>query len=100
MSFPEKPTCKDLSSLPENQDFPAYHSSMAGGNMTTAKNPHFAGQGTDSEASHDVVAGNVDWVGNIQNTPVLPGPETPAGDLSTDEEGSGYSPSARTWKEL
>jgi hypothetical protein len=99
---PNKVTVKDLSSLPENQSFPAYHSSMAGGNMTTTKNPHFAGQGTDSEATHDVVAGNVDWVGNIQNVPVLPGPDA-VGDshLSTDEKGSnGHDSAIHPWKEI
>lgn len=97
---PKKVTVEDLSGIPENQNFPAYHSSMAGGNMVTEKNPHFSGQGTDSEATHDVIAGDVDWVGNAQNTPDLPGPATPAGELSTDETGSGYTPSPRTWKEL
>jgi hypothetical protein len=96
---PAKPTTKDLSDTPEAQSFPSYFSSMAGGNMVTEKNPHFAGQGTDSEASHDVVAGDVDWVGSQQHVPVLPGDKTPAGELDTDEKGSGYTPSARTWKE-
>lgn len=100
MTFPAKPTTKDLSGTPELQDFPAYDASMAGGNMVTDKNKHFAGQGTDSEATHDVIAGNVNWVGDAQHAPVLPGPSTPASDLDVDEKGSGYSPSARTWKEI
>jgi|ERR1700722_170071 len=100
MTFPAKPTTKDLSDTPEAKNFPAYNSSMAGGNMVTEKNPHFAGQGTDSEASHDVVAGNVDWVGNIQHAPVLPGAPTPESDLKNYETGSGYTPKPRKWKEL
>lgn len=96
---PDKCTVENLSSLPENQNFPGYYSSMGGGNMVTEKNPHFAGHGTDSEASHDVVAGNVDWVGNMQEVPVLPGPSSES-HVETDEKGSGYSPAARTWKEL
>lgn len=99
MSFPEKPTCKDLSDAPEAQAFPGYYSSMGGGNMVTEKNPHFAGQGQDSEATHDVVAGNVDWVGNVQHVAVLPGPSDES-HVETDEKGSGYSPSPHTWKEL
>jgi hypothetical protein len=98
-SFPEKPTTKDLSDTPEAQAFPSYYSSMGGGNMVTEKNPHFAGQGTDSEATHDVVAGNVDWVGNEQHAPVFGADKTPASDLDVDEKGSGYTPSARTWKD-
>lgn len=98
MTFPEKPTTKDVSEIPENQDFPAYHSSMAGGNMVTDKSPYFAGQGADSEGSHDVIAHNVDYVGFSHPTPVLPGPVTPESELDTDEKGSGYSPSPLTWK--
>ena len=97
---PDKNTVTDLSSLPENQNFPAYYSSMAGGNMVTEKNPHFGGQGSDSEASHDVVAGNVDWVGNMQEVPVLPPDGKDTSHLTTDEKGSGYTPHPRTWKEL
>jgi hypothetical protein len=101
MSFPEKSTCKDLSDTPEAQAFPAYYSSMAGGNMVTEKNPHFAGKGEDSEATHDVVAGNVDWVGNVQEVPILPGPSDESDlDSHEHEKGSGYSPSARAWKEI
>jgi hypothetical protein len=99
MSFPEKPTCKDLSDIPEGQAFPAFYSSMAGGNMVTDKNPHFAGQGRDSEATHDVVAGDVDWVGSAQNVPVLPGPSDDS-HVHTDETGGGYTPHPHTWKEL
>lgn len=98
--FPQEPTTKDLSDLPAGQGFPSYGSSMAGSNMVSEKNPHFSGQGTDSEATHDVVASDVDWVGNIQKAPTLPGEQTPAGDLKTDEKGSGYSPAPCEWKEL
>lgn len=100
MTFPEKPTIKDLSDLPENQDFPAYHSSMGGGNMVTNKSKFFSGQGTDSEATHDVIAGDVDWEGSSQDPAVLPGPETPASDLDTGLKSSGYSQPSHDWKEL
>lgn len=100
MSFPEKATTRDLSEIAENQDFPAYDSSMAGSNMVTEKNPHFAGQGSDSEATHDVVAASANWAGNMHNTPVLPGSDTPASDLDTDEPGSSYAPHPREWKEI
>jgi hypothetical protein len=99
MSFPEKPTTKDLSDTRELAGYPSFSSSMGAGNMVTEKNPHFSGQGTDSEATHDVVAGDVDWVGNQQHAPELPGAKTPAGDLKTDEKGSGYTPSALAWKD-
>jgi hypothetical protein len=99
MTFPAKPTTKELSDTRELQKFPAFNSSMIGGNTVTDKNPDFAGQGSDSEATHDVVAHEVDYVGFSHPTPVLPGPETPASDLEVDEKGSGYTPSARAWKE-
>lgn len=99
MSFPEQPTTKDLSDIKELKKFPSFQASMAGGNMVSDKDKNFAGQGSDSEASHDVVAGDVSWVGSAQNVPDLPGPETPASELGTDEKGSGYSPSAHTWKD-
>lgn len=98
--FPQEPTTKDLSDLPAGQGFPSYCSSMAGSNMVSEKNPHFAGQGSDSEASHDVVAADVDFAGNIQKAPVLDDAKTPAGDLKTDEKGSSYSPAPCEWKEL
>ena len=99
--FPQEPTTKDLSDLPAGQGFPSYCSSMAGSNMVSEKNPHFSGQGTDSEASHDVVAADVDWVGNIQKAPVFTHEVTPpASDLETDEKGTGYSPAPCEWKEL
>lgn len=91
---------KDLSDIPENKEFPAYHSSMAGGNMVTEKNPHFAGQGSPSEATDDITAKDIDWVGYSHDTPVLPGEETPGEDLDVFEKGTGYTPTARTWKEL
>ena len=99
MTFPEKPTTKDLSSLPENQDFPGYGSSMSGSNLITAKNEHFAGQGSDSEATHDIIAGRLTDFGDVQHTPVLPGPSAES-HVNTDEKGSGYSPAAHVWKEL
>ncbi len=101
MTFSEKPTTKDLSDIKELAGYPSYGSSMAGGNMVTEKNPHFAGRGSDSEASHDVVAGGVDWVGNQQETPRLPGPDAVGDDrLKTDEKGSGFTASPLSWKEL
>jgi hypothetical protein len=99
MSFSEKPTTKDLSDIAELKKFPSFQSSMAGGNMVSDKDKNFAGQGSDSEASHDVVAGDVSWVGSAQNVPDLPGPETPAADLAVDEKGKGYSPTPLTWKD-
>jgi hypothetical protein len=102
MTFPAKPTTRDLSDIPENQAFPAYYSSQAGGNMVTEKNPHFGGRGSDTEAVHDVTAANMTDFGNEQHTPVLPGPEVENTDseVNVDEKGSGYTPAARTWKEL
>jgi hypothetical protein len=100
MTFPEKPTTTDLSNLPENQGFPAYNSSMAGGNTITNKDPRFAGQGTDSEATHDVVAGNLHSFGDAHDVPVLPGSKAPESGLGTDVKDSGYTPSALTWKEV
>jgi hypothetical protein len=73
---------------------------MAGGNTITDKDAHFAGQGTPSEATSDVVAKNVQYVGFSHDPPVLPGNETSASDLGTDEKGTGYSPAAPAWKEL
>lgn len=96
----QKPTTEDLSNIAELDGFPAFSSSMAGGATVTDKNPHFAGQGSDSEASHDVTTSNVDYGGYGHNTPDLPGARTPASDLDTDEKGSGYSPSPRTWKDI
>jgi hypothetical protein len=97
--FPSKPTTQDLSSLPENQSFPSYFSSMAGGNMVTEKSPFFAGRGSDTEAVHDVTAASMTDFGNEQHTPVLPGPD--AVEVKPDDvKAGGYSPSARTWKEL
>jgi hypothetical protein len=100
MTFPEKTTTKDLSGIPENQDFPAYSASMQNGNTVTNKSEFFSGQGTNSEASHDVVSHTMVVWGESHDTPALPGPATPASDLSVDEKGSGYSPVPRTWKEL
>jgi hypothetical protein len=99
MTFPEKSTAKDLSDTPEAQAFPAYYSSMAGGNTITEKNPHFAGHGEDSEATHDVVAKSITWTGVIHDVPVLPGPSDES-HVETDEKGSGYSPAAHVWKEI
>lgn len=100
MSFPEKPTTKDLSDTRELKGFPGYNSSMAGGNMVTDKDQNFAGRGSDSEATHDVAAASMTDFGNAHTTPVLPGSEA-VGDtsLGVDEKGSGYSPSAHTWKD-
>lgn len=100
MSFPEQPTTRDLSQTPELEGFPAFDSSMLGGNTVTDKNPHFAGQGSDSEATHDVVAHSLSYAGYSHPTPELPGPETPDGELSTDEHGTGYTPEPRQWKEI
>lgn len=97
---PNKLTVEDLSATPEAKNFPSYFSSMGGGNMITEKSPHFAGQGTDSEASHDVVAKDVDWVGYMQEAPVLTNDKTPEGNVSTDDKGSGFKPTPMTWKEI
>lgn len=99
MSFPEQPTTKDLSDIKELKKFPSFDSSMAGSNMITDKNPDFAGQGTPSEASQDVVGSKMTDFGDSHATPDLPGPETPASNLDVKEKGSGYSPSAHTWKD-
>lgn len=100
MSFSEKPTTKDLSDLPENKGFPAYHSSMAATNTVTDKDPNFAGRGTPSEATQDVVAKDVSYVGYSHDVPDLPGPEA-VGDsaLGVDEKGKGYNPTPLTWKD-
>jgi hypothetical protein len=98
--FEGQPTVENLSHLPENENWPSYYSSMAGGNMVTKKNPHFAGQGSDTEATHDVVAGNVDWVGNIQAAPILTDEPSVEGDIHTDNKGSGYSPGGTDWTVL
>ncbi len=103
MSFSEKPTTKDLSDTPVLKKFPGFNSSMAATNTITDKleaDGLNSGQGTPSESTQDVVAHNVSYVGFSHNTPDLPGPETPAGDLSTDEKGSGYTPTAHVWKEV
>ena len=102
MTFPSKPTTRDLSDLPENKGFPAYDSSMAGGNMVTRKNPYFAGRGSDTEAVHDVVVAKLTDFGNEQETPKLPGPEAVTdGDLGTDVKATGNGPgSSHAWKEL
>lgn len=100
MSFPEQPTTKNLSDSKELKNFPGFGSSMGGGNMITEKDPNFGGQGSDSEASHDVVAHKMTDFGDIQHTPDLPGPVTPESDLDTGSKGNGYTPSARTWKEI
>jgi hypothetical protein len=103
MTFPAKPTTRDLSDIPENKPFPSYDSSMAGGNMITEKNPHFAGRGSDSEAVHDVVMATMTDFGNQQSPPVLPGAEAEGadGDVGVDVHATGYSPaSPRSWKEL
>jgi hypothetical protein len=99
MSFPEKPTTKDLSDTKELKSFPSYYSSMAAGNTVTDKDPNFAGQGTPSEATQDVIAKNVSYVGYAHEPPVLPGPDAETGDVNTDVKDSGYTPSALTWKE-
>lgn len=95
-----QPTTKDLSGIPENQGFPAYDSSMHAGNTISAKNPHFAGQGTDSEATHDVVeSSDPGVVGNVQHVPVLPGTKTPASQTDVDEKGTPGGPLHHTpWK--
>lgn len=99
MTFPTKPTTHDLSNLPENQNFPAYHSSMAGGNSITDKDENFGGRGTPSEGTKDVVARNISYVGYSHDTPDLPGPD--AVEVKPDDvKAGGYSPSGRTWKEL
>jgi hypothetical protein len=98
-----KATVEDLSGTPVLKRFPAFNSSMAGGNMVSEKLDEgiFAGCGSDSEATHDVVAGNVDWVGNVQGVPELPGPDAVGHDhLDTDNKGSGYSPGGTDWTVL
>jgi hypothetical protein len=99
----QKATTEDLSSTPVLQHFPSFQSSMAGGNTVTNKldvDGLNSGQGSPSEATSDVVAKNVQYVGYSHDPPVLPGPETSASDLGTDEKGTGYSPAAPAWKEL
>jgi hypothetical protein len=100
MSFSEKPTTKDLSDTKELKGFPAFHSSMAATNTVTDKDPNFAGRGTPSEATQDVVAKDVSYVGYSHEVPDLPGPEA-VGDsaLGAKEKGTSYSPSAHTWKD-
>jgi hypothetical protein len=99
MTFPEKPTTKDLSDLPANKAFPAYHSSMAAGNTVTTKDPNFGGQGTPSEATQDVVAKEFSYVGFSHDTPELPGPD--ADEAKPDNvKASGYNPPAPAWKGL
>ncbi len=100
MSFSEKPTTKDLSDIKELKRFPGFDSSMAATNTVTDKNPDFAGQGTPSESTQDVVSRTTNYVGFSHATPELPGPEAVEGHTSTDEKGSGYSPAVPTWKEL
>jgi hypothetical protein len=102
MTFPAKPTTRDLSDLPENKDFPSYSSSQAGTNTITNKDPNFGGRGSDSEATHDVVAGNVSWIGDAHDTPDLPGSEAVT-DKSLSVEiaesaGPGFDSPQRTWK--
>lgn len=97
--FPEKPTTKDLSDLKELKKFPGFDSSMAATNTITDKDPNFAGQGTPSEATTDVVAKNVSYVGYSHETPDLPGPDAVKGETGTDAKADGYTPSARTWKD-
>lgn len=104
MTFPAKPTTHDLSSLPENQHFPAYDASMAGGNMITRKDPNFAGRGSDSEAVHDVVMATMTDFGNEQSPADLPGPEAVTDKNLTvdvpesDQDGLGMGSPQRTWK--
>ena len=104
MTFPAKPTTHDLSDLPENKGFPAYHASMAGGNSVTDKDPSFAGRGTPSEATAGVVAKGVSYVGFSHDTPGLPGPEAVTDkslDVDVDksaEYGPGMGSPQRTWK--
>lgn len=100
MTFPEKPTTHDLSDIKELKHFPSFNSSMAGTNTITDKDPNFAGQGTPSEASSDVVAKNVSYVGFSHNPPDLPGAETTASEVDVDTKSTGYTPSPLTWKEL
>lgn len=100
MTFPEKPTTKSLSDIKELDGFPSFNSSMAGGQTVTNKDPNFAGQGSDSEATHDVTAHDLSYAGYGHDTPDLPGSNTPASELDVDEKGSGYTPSAHTWTEL
>lgn len=97
---PGKVTVEDLSNLKELQNFPSYNSSMAGGNTVTDKDPNFAGQGIPSETTEDVTAHNVSYVGQSHDTVELTAEKTPEGDVSTDEKSTGYTPSARAWKEL
>ena len=92
------PTVENLSHLPENQNWPSYFSSMAGGNMITKKNPHFAGQGSDTEAVHDVAEAGMTDFGNIQEAPALTDEPNNDSQLSTDEKGSGYSPGSPSWE--
>jgi len=101
MSFPEKPTCKDLSDTKELKRFPGFNSSMAATNTITDKNPDFAGQGTPSESTQDVVARTTSYVGYSHPTADLPGPEAVSdSELHTDEKGSGYSPTTPAWETI
>jgi hypothetical protein len=100
MAFPSKPTTQDLSDRPELAGWPSFDSSMGGGNMITEKNPHFAGRGSDSEGTHDVVAHALTDFGNVQRTPPLPGPDAVGGEHAgtrTVTAGS-HSPAAPAWK--
>jgi hypothetical protein len=102
MTFPAKPTTHDLSDIRELKRFPSFNSSQAGGNMITEKNPDFAGQGSDSEAVHDVVMASMTDFGNQQSTPVLPGPDAAKGETGTAVRatGAGIGSAPRAWKEL
>jgi hypothetical protein len=95
-----RPTTEDLSDIKELKSFPGFDSSMLGGNTITDKNPDFAGQGSDSEATHDVVAHSLSYAGYSHATPALPGPDAVTGHVGTDEKGDGYSPQHPAWKEL
>lgn len=98
---PNKITVEVLSGMPENQAFPSFHSSMAGGNTITEKDPYFGGRGSRSEATHMVMAHELHDFGDITDTPVLAAEsESKEAELNTDEKGSGYTPTPRAWKEL
>ncbi len=104
MSFPEKPTTKDLSDTAVLKRFPGFDSSMSATNTITDKleaDGLNSGQGTPSEATQDVVSHNANYVGFSHQTPDLPGPDAITSGLSTDEKGSaGHDSAIHPWKEV
>ena len=97
MTFPAKPTTQDLSDrMPKG--WPSFNASMAGGNMVTQP-PPFGAPGSDSEATHDVVAGDSDWIGDAHYVPdlVAEAKNTGTHTVSAAEQPAAR-PRARAWR--